>query len=534
MDSSFKYTSSFSSKIAPLSNPSGIDEIIASESLRPLRGIAPPDIDLEKNIDLIGLVFNAAVANRFNKNDDGIDTETALSIKDYFVHKPANIEHQKSRVVGHIVSAALSKYGTSELLDVAEAALSTDPFNISLCAVIYKTINPEFAELVQRSVDPDDEYYQKVSASWEIGFNSYKLALGSRILKEAEIISDEAHVGELKKYLKAYGGDGKTEDGVPIYRLISGEIFPLGIGFTSNPAAEVKGVEVLKDDGMDLNFKEKRKAKSTSFETAKNFTTQKNSQINSHFAKNDVNLSRETKNVKDMETQEIVQKLEEILSEHSEQKDFSEKAVANVAKLFHDTILEKNEIWKKESVEKETAIKSLQEAAIAKDSEIEDMKKQLSSTVEDLVKLQESDAKRIANENFNSRMSLLDDVYQLEDEDRAILASELKEVGVEDSEFVAYQAKLAVSWKAKTKAFIEEQEKLFEEKVAAEVSKRLTNIDSENPKPNPEEVVEAAMENIEGEGEVVLNNNGDASQEALTLREKFKRSFNKENVSIQY
>lgn len=534
MNSSFKYTSSFSSKITPLSNPLGIDEIIASESLKPLRGIAPPDIDLEKNIDLIGLAFNAAVANRFNKNDDGIDTETALSIKDYFVHKPANIEHQKSRVVGHVVSAALSKYGTNELLDVSDAALSMDPFNISLCAVIYKTINPEFAELVQRSVDPDDEYYQKVSASWEIGFNSYKLALGSRTLKEAEIISDEAHVGELKKYLKAYGGDGKTEDGVPIYRLISGEIFPLGIGFTSNPAAEVKGIEVLKGDGVDLNFKEKRKAKDTPFETVKNSITQKNSQRTSHFDKNNVNLSRETKNLKDMETQEIVQKLEEVLSDHSEKKDFSEKAVANVAKFFHDTILEKNEIWKKESEEKETALQSLKEAADAKQVEIDDIKEQLSTTMDELSQLQQSDAERLASENFNTRMSILDDIYQLDDEDRLLLASELKEIGAEDREFSAYQAKLAISWKAKTKAFIEEQEKLFEEKVAAEVSKRLTNIDSENSEQNPEEVVEAAMENIEGEDEVVLNNNGDASQEELTLREKFKRSFNKENVSIQY
>ena len=341
MNPDFKYTSSFSSNITPLSSPAGIEEIIASESLKPLKGIAPPDIDLEKNIDLIGLAFNAAVANRFNKNDDGIDTETALAIKDYFVHKPANIEHQKSRVVGHVVSAALSDYGTNEIISSEDVALSSDPFNISLCAVVYKTINPAFAELVERSVDPEDEHYQKVSASWEIGFNSYKVALGSRKLKDAEIISDEAHVGEMKKYLKAYGGDGKTEDGVEIYRLISGEIFPLGIGFTSNPAAEVKGVELLQEDGRTLEMKEKRKATIPSADFPDKSTGQKKSQNNSHFTKTHVNLSKDAKNLKDMETQEIVQKLEEVLSDHSEKKDFSEKAVANVAKFFHDAILEK-------------------------------------------------------------------------------------------------------------------------------------------------------------------------------------------------
>ena len=46
----------------------------------------------------MGVAFNAAVANKFNNNGDGIETNTALAIKDYFIHKPTNIEHD-SRVV---------------------------------------------------------------------------------------------------------------------------------------------------------------------------------------------------------------------------------------------------------------------------------------------------------------------------------------------------------------------------------------------------------------------------------------------------
>ena len=63
------------------------------------------NIDLEKNIDLLAVAFNAAVVNRFNKNGDGIDSETAVAVKDYFVHKPTNIEHDRDKIVGHIVSA---------------------------------------------------------------------------------------------------------------------------------------------------------------------------------------------------------------------------------------------------------------------------------------------------------------------------------------------------------------------------------------------------------------------------------------------
>ena len=45
--------------------------------------------------------------------------------------------------------------------------------------------------------------------------------------------------------LKSFGGSGEL-NGRPINRLIVGDIYPLGIGFTNNPAANVKGVMVKK------------------------------------------------------------------------------------------------------------------------------------------------------------------------------------------------------------------------------------------------------------------------------------------------
>ena len=84
--------------------------------------------------------------------------------------------------------------------------------------------------------------HNKVSASWEVGFSEYKIAVGSKNLEEAEIISDPQKVDEMKGMLKGFGGKGVTEDGKPIYRLISGTIYPLGIGFTMKPAANVQGV----------------------------------------------------------------------------------------------------------------------------------------------------------------------------------------------------------------------------------------------------------------------------------------------------
>ena len=83
--------------------------------------------------------------------------------------------------------------------------------------------------------------YKTISASWEVGFSEYKIAVGSKNLKEAEIISDPTRIKEMKGMLRGFGGKGLTEEGKPIYRLITGDVYPLGIGFTMKPAAN-KGV----------------------------------------------------------------------------------------------------------------------------------------------------------------------------------------------------------------------------------------------------------------------------------------------------
>ena len=109
----FKYICKFSEYLT--ASTDNTDEVLSTASLDSLRDVIPEEIDFKKNIDLIGVAFNGALANRFNRNGDGIDSETAIAIKDYFIHKPTNIEHQRKKVVGHIVGASLSSFGSNEL-----------------------------------------------------------------------------------------------------------------------------------------------------------------------------------------------------------------------------------------------------------------------------------------------------------------------------------------------------------------------------------------------------------------------------------
>ena len=73
------------------------------------------------------------------------------------------------------------------------------------------------------------------------------MLVGSLDLKQAEIITKKEQIEEFKKYLKGFDGSGYMNDGTPVYRLVTGRIYPLGIGFTTNPAADVQGVVI--DDG---------------------------------------------------------------------------------------------------------------------------------------------------------------------------------------------------------------------------------------------------------------------------------------------
>ena len=146
------------------------------------------------------LFRSAAVVNEFNKNGDGIDTKTAIESVQQFIHKPTNIEHNKQKVVGHIVNAGFSDYSDSTLLINVDERES-DPFNIALGAVVYKTVDKEFFDTLQKSTDPKNKIHNTVSASWEIGFSEYQIAVGSKNLKDAEIISDPQKVSEMKGML---------------------------------------------------------------------------------------------------------------------------------------------------------------------------------------------------------------------------------------------------------------------------------------------------------------------------------------------
>ena len=94
---SYKYTTTFEAEV--FSCDIGGQSFISKASLSNLESLVPNGINFKDNIDLMGVAFNAAVVNTFNRNGDGIDTDTAIAYTKNFIHKPTNIEHEKEKIV---------------------------------------------------------------------------------------------------------------------------------------------------------------------------------------------------------------------------------------------------------------------------------------------------------------------------------------------------------------------------------------------------------------------------------------------------
>tara|TARA_A100001515_G_scaffold70451_1_gene56017 strand:- start:1078 stop:2565 length:1488 start_codon:yes stop_codon:yes gene_type:complete len=494
MDYKYKTTFECPISVCEISKAS----LISEASLSNLAPLVPKNIDYKSNVDLLGVAFNAAVVNKFNRNGDGMSTSTAIEYTPNFIHKPTNIEHNKQKIVGHIVDAGFSDIKTNKILNAEDIKNKKNSFNIALGAVIYKSVNKDFTNLVQRSLDPDDPAYQKVSASWEVGFSNFVLAVGSDNLEDAKIISDPEKIAEMKGFLRSYGGTGKTDKGENIYRLITGKIYPLGIAYTMNPAANVKGLYSDKPD------------------TEKIFINDKRDKISQ-------NLNLNVKNEKDinaMEIEKTISELKELLNE----KKFSQEAIASMTDTFSNAIKERDEKYRADIEEAKK-----QKELIAKEYEdlktsVADLEQKLGEANERISVFENEKKAEEAIARFNERMDSIDESYDLDDEDREFLANELKDLG-EDAEFTSFASKLEVLWRHKNKEAQASIQEEIQKRIDEEVAKRVSNASEEVE-------VEKVFDEAEVTDSEIPNANEAVASDNKSLIERFKEAFKRENIEI--
>ena len=458
--------------------------------------LLPEGFDPDQNIDVLPVVFNLAKVNEFNKNGDGIDAKTAIAAIKRFINKPINIEHKKDKIVGHMINASFSEREFDfKNNDIESYADKKEPFFMNAAGLIYKSVYPQLAEAIEGASEEEDESYQSISTSWELAFKEFEVAVGSKLLQDSTIATG-AEKEDLKQYVKGLGGKGQDPDGKPVNRLIVGQTYPLGAALTRNPAAAVKGVYTTKDDSEDKKIEK--------------ISRNTNINVKSDKLKNIFNMDKEQF---DQLITQLSKSVASAVKEGSEAKTVSE--------TIRDTLVEHNESWtSKMEVEKEAKAKA--EAELA---ELQDSFKQ---TKEELDALKSEVEAKAAVDLFNDRMNFIDNDYDLNEKELALVTAEVKEIGSSEEDFNSYKEKLEVIFAHKLKKNIEAKEAEIKARIDEAVASR-----EEGDDPDEEEAAEEdePAEELEVEGDEaeasIPNNNADASEQ-ISFVERLKKNFSVE------
>ena len=486
-----KYTTIFSSSIRPLVSEEK-DKYLSLASLVDV-GNFLPDLDTEKNYDLLPIAFNACVANRANRNGDIIDTKTALEICNSFVNKPINIEHNRDRVIGTILTAGFSTFGTDEAIAPDQIKESNEPFNLTLGGVVWKIVNTAITDLIEESNDPTSDNYLKISASWELGFSDYNIVAmegDSKNMEDGEIISEFNAVEKIKDKLRGFGGDGKLEDGRSIYRQVINDVLPLGIGLTETPAADVKGVAVeVKED------KGKKALHANETEEEENISQKSQRDV----IKNDDNRTTKAKTMK-------INRIEDITDE-----SLKELSASTVSDFIQKELEKASEDFSQERSKTQDALDEAKEKQEALSQENAEISKRLEAFQTKINELEGEKEEKLQQEKFSVRMASFDEKYKLSDDDRKVLAAQIKDL--DDESFDKYSKDMTVLLSSKDKEVLANEEV---EKIEVDEKKE----DSEEA--SEASVIEEAVEKAEEIKEEIPNS---STASAETVYDKYKRAF---------
>jgi hypothetical protein len=482
-DKIFKFKQTFGSELSikDLSKGEVIKETRAS-SEENLRKLSLPWVlgDGLKN-DLLGLCLHAAIVNVFNKNGVGILSALAPRIRESFIHKPLNVEHDKNLIVGHVFDAAMSDRTFGKVLSAEDVLTTSEPFDLIVNAFVYRLVAGGLNDVLDKIKKGDNSV--KIYASWELGFDKYCIAVGrtaySRKMSDCDLITDEKEIERLSVFLKDNEGTGRNEYGSPVFRVITDEeAIAIGLALTVSPAADVAPLYVF--DYSDIERypstaaiaidDEEDDDEETELEDDSNKKCATIAKINSQINNEDVLSIIEGTN---MNKDELIKTITE--SVQTSIQGIPSESVASIMEKVADMIVSKNQeylIEKQKSLDEVARVQGESLAREQKIAALEESAKTMSETLAQAqAKLSEIEAAQketLARRTFDERMTKIDAEFDLTDDDRKFIAADVT-VASTDEDFEKVLAKYKVLLSAKTKQAVETQKVTL----ASEVEKKL-------------------------------------------------------------
>lgn len=433
--------------------------------------------NINHDIDILPTIFSIAKVNVFNKNDDAITPLDAAKLLRHFVHKPINVEHETTTIVGHITNASFSDYEPAfHESDPFDFLNRTDAFYICGAGIIYKSAFPRLANALIEASEYDEPSY---AASWELLFDYYDISYGNgETISECKIITaNDPEFNSLSSHLKFNGGTGMDKNGQKVRRILRGSKTPLGVGLTENPAADVRGIYTLASIMSDEKISETEKTDVT-----------------------------DNKIAMDKELQEELNSIKELISKASVKDDGDGKQALTAAEQIFNRVsdmLKSQSDWKPKA---ETAEAELQ---TAKD-QLASLAQELKEAKDSISQFQKDIQVRDAAAKFNDRMDSLASIYEFNDDEEKIVAQDVKALSDDDEAFQTYLDKAKVVFAHRNKEFIAEQNKGKEDDKEDEEEK--------GGKPTELETLESKASTL------FLNNNGGTSDRHQNLFDRVRKN----------
>jgi len=203
----------------------------------------------------------------------------------------------------------------------------------------------------------------------------------------------------------------------------------------------------------------------------------------------------------------------------------SQVTASSVVDFIAEEIKKVSDQFVTEKAEKDNAVKAATEKYEAAFAEQEVLKKQLAEVNEKLSAIQAEQESKAKQEAFTLRMAALDEEFELSDEDRQVLAADIKDL--DEEAFSAYKNKMSVLMKEKNKAAKKAaQDKMDKEKEqemkASTISEEVKASEEVAQVPTTQEVVEQAVDNGT-KASVEIPNSAPASEP--TVQEKYAKAF---------
>jgi len=454
-------------------------------------------------------VQSILVTSSWNKNDDIFDKYEVWSAKNTPEHKPTNLEHNESLIVGHIISNwPITMDGVLIDKDTPVENLP-DKFHILTGSVIYKAFsNIELRERAEKLISEIQSGTKFVSM--ECLFKGFDYGLINKNTSEYKVLSRNNDTAYLTKYLRAYGGAGENND-YKIGRVLRNITFT-GKGFVDKPANE---------DSIIFNKELFNEEKNDDFSNLGVSTIQLDHKMENNTMSVEQDMSEIKNKLVAMETscQEAVAEANASVNSLKQQNADLESKLLSQTNEFteRETAMKKElEEVKASASDELSALKESLEAQIAelsqvvamkdeemkkKDEEVKKMKAELDAANETVAAYKTKEEEMVKKEKMMKRKAALTENGI---EDDAALAFVEKFQSMEDEAFDA-MATLFAAMKSKKEEAMKMKMKASEDEEAA-------------TEETPPAVTASVLDEVETQEEVNLSVGSDSSEEEDTTR----------------